>query len=139
MNTCDFESKTAYFRGIPDFFWVINSEKKAVLVDFKTGAENPMYFFQIQCYSILLFAFYPALQEIETILDFAGASYLAQDLVTRVKQIEFFEKIRGMIGEIEHRMSLDDTKTGKHCDWCELKKNCREWKKKHGFKFMGSI
>lgn len=120
LMPCDWKSPRAWVRGIIDL--LILDEKKAWVVDYKTGSNKYPDVDQLTLMSLLIFAHYPHIAEVQSALVFVVKEGFVKSSMQRVDAEKHWWKYRERVGKIEasHTHSVWNPKPSGLCPWCPV-------------------
>lgn len=123
LHACDYFDKGVWVRGVADLLIVDDEGLKAWVVDWKTGKNKYPDLDQLVLMSLLVFAKYPHIRQVNSALVFVNYDDIRTKKMARDEAEKEWWKYRERTGKIEAAMAADtwNPSQGPLCGWCEHK------------------
>ena len=121
LDACDFFAKDVWVRGVADLLIVDDEDLKAWVVDWKTGKNKYPDLDQLTLMSLLVFAKFPHIRQVNSALVFVNYDDLRKKRMFREQAEQEWWKYRERTGRIEAAAAADQwhANPGPLCGWCE--------------------
>jgi hypothetical protein len=122
LQPCDWFDKKVWVRGIADFLSLDFENKKAWIVDYKTGSNKYPDTDQLELMALLTFAHYPDIDKVNAALLFVVKESITKLTVRREDAEKLWWKYRERVAKIEssHSSGVWNPKQSGLCKWCAV-------------------
>ena len=115
----------AWFRSVLDVLMIHENQKKAFVLDWKTGKRRPD-FTQMEIFALQVFKHYPKVDSVTSALVWLGDYKMDTQVYKREQSNEMWAKIMARINRIYESLEHDTwpPKPSGLCPWCPAKHIC---------------
>ena len=123
LTPCDFNDPDVWCRGIADLLIIDDDGLKARVVDYKTGKDKYPDRDQLTLMSLMVFAHFPHIRQVNSALLFVVKGSMVKQMMT-VDQKEFFWlQYRERVGKLaaSYDNNVWNPTSTPLCGWCQVK------------------